>query len=73
LPRELVVALAGLALLATIGNGLAVAGGDERWREPAVITFLVTLSGVTLFSIGAAFWGLAAGVIAAWFLRTWRS
>lgn len=72
LPRELVAALAGLALLATIGNGLAVAGADERWREPALITFLVTLSGVTLFSIGAAFWGLVAGAIAAWFLAARR-
>jgi benzoate membrane transport protein len=72
LPQELVAALAGLALLATIGNGLAVAGADERWREPALITFLVTLSGVTLFSIGAAFWGLVAGAIAAWFLADWR-
>ena len=57
LPSELVVALAGLALLATIGNALATATADERWREPALATFLVTLSGITLFSIGAAFWG----------------
>jgi benzoate membrane transport protein len=72
LPRELVAALAGLALLATIGNGLAVAGADERWREAALITFLVTLSGVTLLSIGAAFWGLVAGAMAACFLAARR-
>jgi benzoate membrane transport protein len=65
LPRELIVAVAGLALLATIGNGLAVATADERWREPALVTFLVTLSGITMFSIGAAFWGVAAGMVAA--------
>jgi len=72
LPRELVVALAGLALLATMANGLATATANERWREPALITFLVTLSGITMLSIGAAFWGLVAGAAAAWVLGVWR-
>lgn len=65
LPRELIVAIAGLALLGTIGNGLAAATRDERWREPALVTFLVTLSGITMLSIGAAFWGLVAGALTA--------
>ncbi|RXZ42216.1 benzoate/H(+) symporter BenE family transporter [Crenobacter cavernae] len=64
LPKELVLAIAGLALLGTIGNGLAAAVRDEREREPALITFLVTASGVTLFGVGSAFWGLVAGVLA---------
>ncbi len=63
-PRELVVAIAGLALLGPIGNGLALALRDEDEREPALITFLVTASGITLWSIGSAFWGLVAGVLA---------
>ena len=63
-PKELVSAIAGLALLGTIGNGLAVALSQEKDREPALITFLVTASGVTLFGIGAAFWGLIAGGLA---------
>jgi len=63
-PKELVLAIAGLALLGTIGNGLAAALVHEKEREPALITFLVTASGVTLFGIGAAFWGLVAGAIA---------
>lgn len=63
-PAELVAAIAGLALLGTIGNGLSVAVAEERYREPAVITFLVTASGVTLADIGSAFWGIAAGVVA---------
>jgi benzoate membrane transport protein len=45
-PKELVVAIAGLALLGSIGSGLAVALKDETHREAALITFLVTLSGV---------------------------
>lgn len=60
-PKELVVAIAGIALLSTIGNGLASALRDERHREPALITFLVTLSGITLMDIGSAFWGVVAG------------
>ena len=63
-PRELVVAVAGLALLGTIGAGLATAVKDERHREAALITFLVTLSGLSLWGIGSAFWGVVAGVIA---------
>lgn len=63
-PREMVVAIAGLALLGSIGNGLAVALKDEAHRESALITFLVTLSGVTLAGIGSAFWGVVAGALA---------
>ena len=63
-PKELVVAIAGLALLGTIGNSLAGALQDERNREAALITFLVTLSGVTLIGIGSAFWGVVAGALA---------
>lgn len=70
-PAELVMAIAGLALLGTIGNGLAAALGDESSREPALITFLITASGITLGGIGAAFWGLVGGVLALLVLRRW--
>ncbi len=63
-PKELVLAIAGLALLGTIGNGLATALLHEKEREPALITFLVTASGITLLGIGSAFWGLVAGALA---------
>ena len=68
-PTELVAAVAGLALLATIGNGLAAALRDENQREPALVTFLVTASGVTLSGVGSAFWGLVAGVVTLLILR----
>jgi benzoate membrane transport protein len=71
-PRELVFAIAGLALLGTIGNGLAVALKEESERESALVTFLVTASGVTLFGIGSAFWGLVAGVLTLVVLRASR-
>ncbi len=60
-PKELVVAIAGLALISTIGNGLAQALQGDAHREAAVITFLVTLSGVAIAGIGSAFWGVVAG------------
>ena len=64
IPKELVVAIAGLALLGTIGNGLATALRDEPHREAALITFLVTLSGVVIGGVGSAFWGVVAGSVA---------
>lgn len=63
-PKELVAAVAGLALLGTIGAGLSAAVRDEAHREAALVTFLVTLSGVTLGGVGSAFWGVVAGAIA---------
>jgi benzoate membrane transport protein len=63
-PRELVLAIAGFALLGTIGNGLATALREDGTREAALVTFLVTASGLTLWSVGSAFWGLVAGLLA---------
>lgn len=63
-PKELVAAIAGLALLGTIGGGLAVAVQEERHRDAALITFLVTLSGVVIAGVGSAFWGVVAGALA---------
>jgi benzoate membrane transport protein len=63
-PKELIAAIAGLALLGTISAGLASALGDEKHREAAIITFLVTLSGVVIAGVGSAFWGVVAGTLA---------
>ena len=63
-PKELVLAVAGFALLGTIGSGLATAMKDEKSREAALITFLVTASGLSLWGVGAAFWGVVAGALA---------
>lgn len=61
-PKEMIAALAGLALLGTIGANLAVASSDGEYREAAVVTLLVTTSGVSFYGIAAAFWGLLGGV-----------
>ena len=68
-PKELILAIAGIALLGTIGNSLAAALRDEADREPALVTFLVTASGLSLAGIGSAFWGLLAGVVTLLVLR----
>lgn len=68
-PKELILAIAGIALLGTIGNSLAAALREEAEREPALVTFLVTASGLSLAGIGSAFWGLLAGVVTLLVLR----
>ncbi|KTT38369.1 membrane protein [Pseudomonas oryzihabitans] len=72
LPSELVISVAALALLGSIMNGLHAALAEPGQREPALITFLVTASGLTLLGIGSAFWGLVAGVVASLILTARR-
>jgi benzoate membrane transport protein len=62
-PKELVACVAGIALFGTIANSLAMALREEADREAALVTFLVTASGLSLAGIGSAFWGLVAGGI----------
>jgi benzoate membrane transport protein len=62
-PIELTAILAGLALLPVITSSLADALSDRSFRDSSVVTFLVTISGVSGWGIGAPFWGLIAGVL----------
>ncbi|HDO6929013.1 benzoate/H(+) symporter BenE family transporter [Klebsiella pneumoniae] len=61
LPPAWIQMLAGLALLGTIGGSLFQAVHQASERDAAVLTFLVTASGVTLAGIGSAFWGVVLG------------
>lgn len=61
-PQALVAAIAGLALLGTIGAALSTAVGVAAERDAALLTFLVTASGLSLLGIGSAFWGLLLGL-----------
>ena len=63
LPQSLIVLVAGLALLAPLANALSIALKDESERIAATACFAVTASGLTLFGIGAAFWGLVTGLL----------
>lgn len=60
-PPILIQAVAGLALLGAFAASLVAALSDTESREAAAITFIVAASGLTLFGIGGAFWGLIAG------------
>ncbi|WP_166837512.1 benzoate/H(+) symporter BenE family transporter [Rheinheimera pleomorphica] len=71
-PGEMIAALAGLALLGTIGANLAVATAEGEHREAAIITLLVTASGVSFLGIAAAFWGIVAGAISLLLLNSRR-
>jgi benzoate membrane transport protein len=71
LPKELVLSIAALALFGSIINGLTQAMSEPREREAALVTFMVTASGLTLFSVGSAFWGIVAGVLTLLILN-WR-
>ena len=64
LPPELIRTVAGLALMGAFAGALGSALSEESRRFPAVLTLAVTASGLTLFGIGSAFWGLAAGLLA---------
>ncbi|WP_077046153.1 benzoate/H(+) symporter BenE family transporter [Pseudomonas sp. KK4] len=63
-PKELIAALAGLALFAAIAGALANAMAVPNDREAALVTFLTTASGMSLFGLSAAFWGLIFGMTA---------
>lgn len=70
-PPILIQAVAGLALLGALGASLLGAVSDAKDREAAIITFLVTASGISFFGISGAFWGLLAGG-AIYALTRWR-
>ena len=61
-PVVLIEAVAGLALLGTLGAALRAAMDDDDKREAAVVTFVVSASGISAFGISAPFWGLVGGL-----------
>lgn len=68
-PQALVTAVAAFALLGSIASGLTTAMQNPGEREAALLTFMITASGMTLAGIGSAFWGVVGGIVALWVLR----
>lgn len=64
LPKELVAALAGLALLGAIGTNINTAMKNEAQRDAALITFLATASGMHFLGLSSVFWGICIGLVA---------
>jgi benzoate membrane transport protein len=63
LPSALLLSVAAIALLGSIGNGLSAALHNPNEREAALLTFMVCASGISFYGIGSAFWGLLAGIL----------
>lgn len=61
-PNELIVVITGLALFGSISSSLTSAMQEDTKKEAALITFLFTLSGISIAGVGAPFWGLIAGI-----------
>lgn len=68
-PPILIQAVAGLALLSSLASALSGALAQEEARLPAILTFVATASGITIFGIGAPFWGLVGGIALLLLLR----
>lgn len=64
-PAVLIEAVAGLALIGAFSTSALAAFKEEDLRIPAAVTFLAAASGLTLFGVGGAPWGLLAGVVLA--------
>lgn len=68
-PPPLIAALAGLALIGAIASNLELLAQERGTLEASVIAFLATASGMSLFGLGAAFWGVVLGMASHWVLR----
>ncbi len=62
-PKDLIAVIAGVALFASLSSSLSSALNEVSQRDTALITFLVTVSGISFAGVGSAFWGLVAGVV----------
>lgn len=60
-PRTFVMVVAGLAMLRVLQGAFVGAFGQGRFSLGALVCMLVTVADITVFNIGAAFWGLLAG------------
>jgi benzoate membrane transport protein len=62
-PEALIVTVAGVALTGPLVGALSSAMAEADDRFIAVMTFVVTASGLSAFGIGSAFWGLTVGLV----------
>ena len=67
-PKAFIMVLAGLAMLRVLQSAF-LASFKDRFTLGALVSFLVTVADLGILNIGAAFWGLVAGVIVSWWLE----
>lgn len=71
-PKSFVVVIAGLALFSACASSLKTALNSEQYIDCAMLTFLVTASGISVFGVGSAFWGLCAGLSLYGFMQVFK-
>jgi benzoate membrane transport protein len=64
LPPTVIAALTGVALIPALLGAMESMMAAKSDRDPAILTFLATGSGLALFGLGSAFWGLVVGFLA---------
>ncbi|MDO9519003.1 MAG: benzoate/H(+) symporter BenE family transporter [Pseudohongiella sp.] len=64
LPSAAIMVLTGIALIPALTGAIENMLGEKTERDAAIVTFLATGSGLALFGLGSAFWGLVAGFVA---------
>jgi benzoate membrane transport protein len=62
-PAVVISAVAGLALLGALGGALTGATADPEYRDAAIVTLVVSASGISAGGVSAPFWGLASGLV----------
>jgi benzoate membrane transport protein len=67
-PRELLLALAGIALINTFASSVRTAVSDDQTRLAGIVTFVIGAAGISVFGIGGAFWALVSGLLV-WSIR----
>lgn len=67
-PTALITGVAGLALIPALIGAITAAFSESTQLEASALTFLIAASGMTLFGISGAFWGVLVGVVV-WFSK----
>ena len=71
-PEGVIVAVAGLALMGTFAASLKTSLENPADLLPAVVTFAVVASGITIAGVSSAFWGVVSG-LATFTILAWPS
>lgn len=62
IPISLIYLLGGLAMIGVLVNSLQMSF-SSTFKMGALFSFMITVSGISLFNIGSPFWGLVGGVL----------
>src|SRR5690606_39053956 len=72
MPSSVIAGLTGVALIPALTSAIESMLTVKPHRDAAMVTFLATGSGLTVFGLGSAFWGLLVGFLALGASKAWR-